>query len=233
MKPNLVIICASPNAIFQHWENIDSYNFDTAVIIYHDQPIHKLDQVKYVEYSQGFKWRNIYNFIQKHDVSKYEYIWCLDDDCLVDPLTVEKIFEFCKEHDLDLAQPSLEHGSIFTYPWSLQIPNAVMHITNMVEIMVPIFKQRIWKDCISQLGNLPIGMGLGLEYFWMGALDCNSGITKYGGKVAVIDQYSVRHIKPMNNVYNIDPWEDHRYLQTVTPGNPANVIEIIEVIYAK
>ena len=48
------------------------------------------------------------DFASKQDLSRYEYIWILDDDCLTTPEGVEATFNFCKEHFYD--HPNKNHN---------------------------------------------------------------------------------------------------------------------------
>jgi hypothetical protein len=233
MKSNLVIIPAGPTALFQQWTDYSNYNFDLAIINWSGNKLENIEKAVYYEEMPGQKWKLMYEFDKKHDLSQYEYIWCLDDDCATVPDLIQSTFDFCVENDLDLAQPALESSSYYSHIPTLMIPNAKMHIVNTVEIMCPIFRQRVWKECIEPIANMPLGIGYGFEGYWQGVLKSKNGITKYGGKVAVIDRYPVLHTQPVTQLFQfknkgLDPDLDGRYFYNL--GYPWS-FDTIEVIY--
>ena len=198
MKQNIVIIPAGPNALFQNWTDYSKFNFDTAIINWSNADLKNTEHATYKENIVGQKWRIVSEFAKLHDLSQYEYIWVLDDDCLTTPEGIEATFNMCKEYDLDLAQPALTPDSFGSHKSTFLIPGAKLHITNTVEIMCPIFSQRAWAACSIHFGLMPLGIGYGLEGHWTRMLDSESGTTKFGGKVAVIDMYPVKHTKRVN-----------------------------------
>lgn len=200
MKPNLVIMPSGPDAVFQQWGNLDNYNFDLAVLNWHGGALENLSSAKYVVNIPGHKWRIIHQFDQTHDLSEYEYIWCLDDDCITTPDLIDLTFAFCKERNIDLGQPALTPDSFHSHPPTIMIPDATMHITTTVEIMCPIFRRRIWKECIAPCAAMPGGIGYGLESWFTNAAGCMSGRSKYGGLCAIIDRFPVYHSKPVTTV---------------------------------
>lgn len=199
MKSNLVIIPSGPNALFQDWSEYSEYDFDLAIIQWTDKELKNTEQAAYHEKIVGQKWKLINEFSKRHDLSNYEFIWCLDDDCATTPELIQLTFEFCRDNNLDLAQPSLEPSSYYSHPPTLMIPGARMHLCNTVEIMCPIFSKRVWQECIAPTENMPVGIGYGFEGYWEGILDSAEGVTKYGGLVAMIDELPIIHTKPVTN----------------------------------
>jgi hypothetical protein len=233
MKQNLLIIPSSPSALFQSWGNYSHYDFDLAVINWSGAILINLEDAIYVENIKGLKWKIVSEFASKHDLSNYEYIWIMDDDCLTTFENVESTFKFCKENNLDLAQPALTLDSYGSHQPTFLIPGAKMHITNTVEIMTPIFSQVAWPECSAHFSKMPLGVGYGLEGYWSGILESASGNTKYGGKVAVIDTYPVVHTKMVTGPHQyqqmgIDPGVDGWYFHNMGFGNwDFKTIEII------
>jgi hypothetical protein len=98
--------------------------------------------------------------------------------------------------------------------------------------MCPIFSQQAWLPCTEYFNKMPLGIGWGLEGQWTQALDCESGITKFGGKVAVIDAFPVKHTKPVTGGpdyarVGVDPNDDSRYFQKLGFGWSFKTIEVI------
>jgi hypothetical protein len=223
MKQNLLIIPSSSSALFQSWGNYSHYDFDLAVINWSGAILTNLEDAIYVENIKGLKWKIVSEFASKHDLSNYEYIWIMDDDCLTTFENVEATFKFCKENNLDLSQPALTSNSYRTWPSTFHIVGAKMHITNTVEIMTPIFSRVAWPECSAHFSKMPLGVGYGLEGYWSGILESASGNTKYGGKVAVIDAYPVVNTKMVTGPQQyqqmgIDPNQDGMYFSNLGFG---------------
>ena len=215
---------AGPNASFQQWSNYNQHNFDLAVLQWTEDELLNTEDLTYFEEGPAQKWHLIGAFANKFDLSGYEYIWCLDDDCITTPENIAQTFDFCKQHNLDLAQPGLAPGSYNSHAPTLQIQDSIMHITDTVEIMCPIFSQKAWSACNDCNLDLPWGIGYGLEGYWQGVLECSAGITKFGGRVAVIDQLPVQHIKPVTQAHEyaamgMDPNDDGMYFANKGFGN--------------
>jgi hypothetical protein len=232
MKKNLLIIPAGAGALFQDWNDYFGFNFDVGIINWTGSQLRNTEHATYVENIPGQKWKIVAEFARRHDVSQYEYIWILDDDCLTTPEGVEATFNFCKEHNLDMAQPALTPDSFRTHPSTFLIPGAKMHITDTVEIMCPIFSKAAWPVCSEHFGKMPAGVGYGLEGYWAGVLDSKSGTTKFGGRVAVIDLYPVKHTKNVTgpaqyHAMGINPDDDGHYFANLGHGWTFNTIEVI------
>jgi len=232
MKDNILIIPAGPGALFQNWNNYADHNFDLAIINWGSHQLTNLEQAAYVEHIPGQKWKIVSEFANRHDLSQYKHIWILDDDCLTTPEGIAATFDLCKEYNLDLAQPALTPDSSRTHPPTFLIPDAKLHITDTVEIMCPIFSQRAWPECSAHFGKMPVGVGYGLEGYWGQVLESSTGTTKFGGRVAVIDVYPVKHTRTVTGPteyqrLGLDPGDDGRYFQSLGYGWAFNIIEVI------
>jgi hypothetical protein len=232
MKQNLLIIPSGPSSLFQEWKNYADHNFDLAIINWGSHQLTNLEQATYVEHIPGQKWKIVAEFANRHDLSNYEYIWILDDDCLTTPEGVAATFNLCKEYNLDLAQPALTPDSSRTHPPTFLITGAKLHYTNTVEIMAPMFSKRAWPECSEHFGKMPVGVGYGLEGYWSDILQSASGTTKFGGKVAVIDIYPIKHTRLVTGPteyqkLGLDPGDDGRYFQSLGFGWSFNIIEVV------
>jgi hypothetical protein len=205
-KPNLLIINAGwADAPFRHWTDISKENFDLAVLQWNDTITYpNADQFTYHEHIVGQKWRLVGTFNEKYDLSGYEYIQVMDEDMLTTPELVSATFDFCRDNNLDLAQPALTADSSFSHPATRLIEGAQMHITNTVEMMADIHSQRTWAECMDPCLKMPSGIGFCIEGYWKHVLQSDSGTTKYGGRVAVIDRYPVLHLKPVSSIAELE-----------------------------
>lgn len=235
MKPYLLVVPAGPGAMFEKWEDYSKYNFDLAVLQWNDGPrLPNTENAKFYENDRGQKFHMIAKFNEKYDLSDYEYIWLMDDDCITTAENIEKTFYFCKENNIDIAQPSLTPNSYYYWEPTKQILGAKMHKTNTVEIMCPMFSQRCWPEASALFDMLPLGSGMELEVFWRITFQTDHGTTKYGGLVAVIDQLPVYHSKPVTTpeqwaIRGVDPGDDARWLHSA--GYRGMTFETIEVVY--
>lgn len=200
-KRDLVIITCGPNALFQDWGPYDQYPFDVALIRWGQHELSNTESARYFVDLVGHKWQIISQFNDQHDLTGYDYIYCLDDDCVTNWDLIAATFDFCREHALDLAQPALTPDSYYSHEFTKMIPGAKMHIMNTVEIMCPIFSQRVWAECIAPAQHMPVGIGYGYEGYWAKTLESAQGVTKYGGRVAVIDCLPVLHSKPVTQMH--------------------------------
>jgi hypothetical protein len=219
MKPNLLIMCAGPGAVFENWGDYSNENFDLAVLQWNaGDRLPNTEHAAYYEQGAGQKFHNIDRFNEKYDLSAYEYIGVVDDDCITTAEEYSKMFEFCKQHGMDIAQPALTHNSYIAHEPTRQIPDAVWHSTDTVEIMCPIFSQRCWPEAAALFGMLPDGTGHELEVYWRIVFESNNGTTKYGGRVGVIDQHPVFHSRPITTPEDfirkgMEPGKDSRWIQ--------------------
>jgi hypothetical protein len=201
MKKDLLILTCGPDALFQEWGGYKDFDFDVALIRWGDHVLTNTADAAYQVDIVGHKWKIISEFNDTHDLSGYEYIYCLDDDCVTSWDLVQATFDFCRENNLDLAQPAMAPGSYTSHPFTHMVDGAKMHIMNTVEIMCPIFRQCVWAECISPAKDMPIGIGYGYEGYWAKTLESQVGTTKYGGQVAVIDCLPVLHSKPVTQMH--------------------------------
>lgn len=219
MKPNLLIICAGPGSVHEAWKDYDQYNFDLAVLQWNSgERLPNTDSAAYYEQISGYKFHLIDKFVSMHDVSAYEYIWILDDDCITTPELVADTFDYCRDNGFDVAQPALDPDSYVAHEPTKLIEGARHHITDTVEIMCPIFSQRCWPEASALFGMLPDGTGYELEVYWRIVFDSGEGATKYGGFVGVIDQYPIFHSRPITTpemvaARGMEPGRDSRWIQ--------------------
>jgi hypothetical protein len=238
MKTDLVIIPSGKSALFQDWEDYSNFNFDVAILNWSGEELRNTKHATYIQNFPGHKWHLIYKFASEHDLSNYRYIMCLDDDVVTSPQLLEATFDFCQENNIDIGQPALLPTP---HPWGHPptgcIERAKMHITNWAEIMCPIFSQRCWPEAIALCGQMPLGIGYGLETYWEDTFSTQKGTTKFGGIVAVIDQLPVIHSRPFKTMQDwaslgIDPGDDGRWFSSQGFGlGPNRGFKTINIIF--
>jgi len=142
------------------------------------------------QYSGG-KWDGIWHFFNKYPeaLEAYDFFWLVDDDIETDPVTVNKIFEYVRAHNFELAQPALTADSYYSHQITLRCPGFRHRHTNLVEIMAPILARN------TLLRILPIiqktRSGFGLDWLW------HQFVTNPRKQIAIIDDLPVRHARPL------------------------------------
>jgi hypothetical protein len=219
---NLVIIPAGKTSEHQKWtQDHRDHEFDLCLLNY-GMPDGFGDinskNAKYVINKSGMKFKLLSSFIQDNlsVVDDYDRILLMDDDITTSPIEIEKFFRICEENNFDLAQPGLIKGSTYTFIPTLRIGNAKYHLTNMVEIMMPCFSKRLFKETFEDIEFSKYGHGWGLEGIWNKKFHIGNGFTKFGGKIGVIDDVEFGHFRSLGGgdtkIYEKfgSPWEELR-----------------------
>lgn len=202
VKSNLVIITCGQKSLHQLWEKnhkTDS-NFDLALLIYDDSSYNDINSTnaKFTQKSKGIKFKLFNQFLKENPnvIDEYEYFLLFDDDllCTVDDLS--NFFNIIKKHNFDLSQPSLTQDSYYSHIPTVKHDNSYYRLTNYVEIMCPAFSQRFLKEVMPIFDEIEFGIGWGMEQYWFEFLENYKGISKFLGKVGIIDAVSVKHTKP-------------------------------------
>lgn len=188
--------------------NIDSWtsvphkkNFDLVVYYYgeNDTPDIKADLIIK---RKGFKLDNFHHFITHYDIGKYESIWVVDDDIILNTGQIRLMFNLFTEYELWLAQPSFHTESVISHPITIHHPEYVLRYTNFVEVGVPIFSTKIipvLKDTFKAAKS-----GYGIDFIWTSLL----GFPK--DKIAVLDSIICKHINTNRSALdNIMPRSSH------------------------
>lgn len=140
--------------------------WDIALSTYEEVPESLREGAQYLHHSIGGKWSGIFDFFRTYPelLDEYEYIWIPDDDITTRPEDVTRLFERVREHDLELAQPSLSLGCRHYHHITLNNDAFAMRWTNFVELMVPVFHRDLLKTLLPMFeGNWA---GLGLDMIW-------------------------------------------------------------------
>ena len=95
---------------------------------------------------------------------QYDHVMLLDDDILVDNVTINEAFDLVEKHQLDLAQLALSEDSHCIWQLFKTSGDEDIRFTNGVEIMMPILSRKammragpLFKKSVS---------GFGLDFLW-------------------------------------------------------------------
>lgn len=123
---------------------------------------------------------------------RYDYIWFCCDDIISDVARVNRMFDICRAHDLELAQPALTLDSRIGHPITAVNKAFILRHTTYVESMNPCFSYPFLLKCWPTYGmNIT---GYGIDYLWpewVGHLS----------KIAIIDATPVKHTRSRGSLY--------------------------------
>jgi len=191
MKKNLVIVRAGDSSLHPEWMLPEfERNWDIVVSYYGDDPfVYKYDgQVRFD--CKGTEYPAFYRLLTEGALKwdAYEYIWLPDDDLRISGNEINKLFDICAKHSLELAQPSLDEQSYISHLITRQNRKFVLRWTNFVEVMAPCFRQDALKKCLPTFCTSQSSWGL--DYQWAKLLDNHKNI-------AIVDEVSLCHTRPV------------------------------------
>jgi hypothetical protein len=204
----LAICCAGDQSLHERWSGRER-TFDLFVIYFGDSKGKWQDSADYYMQGKGVKLHLIHDAVEAYPeiFSKYDTIFCPDDDIDTNTMTVNQIFRCFNAYPLALAQPALTRRSYIAHPMLRQKRFSFLRYTNFVEVMVPIMTKEVF-DHLSTSFKLN-KTAWGIDYLWA------SMVQKAGlGNIAIIDAYPVTHTRPVNvnggyyKALNLDPWAD-------------------------
>ncbi len=145
---------------------------------------------------KGGKWNGIAALFAARPelLDQYDLFWLPDDDIAADTRTINGIFESMSRGDLALAQPSLTIDSHYTYIAYLSSRAFSLRYSNSIEIMAPCLRADLLRRALPLVADSPSGWGL--DVVWTRLNDDNRR------KSAILDQWPVRHTRPVGKVLN-------------------------------
>ena len=196
MHRNLVIVRAGDNSLHTGFLGEESErNWDILISYYGKNP--DLFRDRGQERTDDPRPANpaIYDLIGERRAAwagRYDYIWFCCDDIMTDIARVNRLFDICREHKFQLAQPALSLDSIIAHA-HLTV-NKAFHIryTTFVESMNPCFSYEFLMRCWPTYG-LNVS-GHGIDYLW-------PDWAEHLSKIAIIDDVPVRHTRAQGSLY--------------------------------
>jgi hypothetical protein len=172
MQRDLVVVCAGDQSL--HPGFADRRNFDLWVIYFGDSDA-VFDRYQRgadrVFRRRGLKWELIRGLSDLHLAGErslfdaYSYVFLPDDDLAFPDgaLDIQRLFEAAALTDADIGQPAIANEH-FSWQATRQIPGALCHATNVVEIMAPVYSTRMLREFVlpglAALDFLRAGWGL-------------------------------------------------------------------------
>ena len=190
-RSHLVFLQNRQSPFLAEWMAHPQRTFDLWVNFY--DPAHFDPQVgDWVSVQAGTKFTAIDSFFaqQTDAFASYEYVWLLDDDIHLTWQQIDTAFHVAQLTGADLAQPSLSHDSHCMWPALFSRPGTRWRAVSTVEIMMPIYSQRLALSVFPEFRRSISGFGLDL----LGGRRA----TELGGRAIVIDDVVARHVQQID-----------------------------------
>jgi len=189
-RPWAVFLQYGPGAICDQWlSHNDNRLWDLIVNKY--QGVDISDFYTDIEILQKASTKSVgfHNLITHYPavVDNYDYLLLLDDDLLTTEDDITRLFKTASAHSLQLAQASLTEDSTFSWPVFFKKGSGVRQV-NMIEIMMPLISKSAL-EIMKPLFNFSVS-GWGIDF-----VGSHLVRAKLGGRIAVIDDVSVKHAK--------------------------------------
>ena len=156
-------------------------NFDFWVTYYGAERNKYRDISDFYNERQGGKFANLLYVYQnwRYILDKYQAIFVMDDDIIIDTFAINRLFEIREQFDLWLLQPAFHPREKISHPITLANPNCFMRYTNFVENGCPLFR----KDKLDAFMEIydPILTGWGIDFWYHHVLGENRR------KIAIVD----------------------------------------------
>jgi hypothetical protein len=141
MPPNLIIAAIGDGNVLDSWlDRPDERQFDLFAIDFRPRPRSAPPLASYFVQRPGFKFEHL-DHVAEHfsaELSRYERIWCPDDDVALDTVSINRMFSLMELHRLKLAQPAIAIGDVSFQSFRPRV-GAVLRFAPFVEVMCPVF----------------------------------------------------------------------------------------------
>lgn len=169
-------------------------NYDVLVSCYdalEDKPCH--ERAILTEVRPGAKVVGYAGLFRDHDelIAGYDRVALWDEDLRSTPADVSLMFDICRDHDLQLAQPSLSPDSYYSYAATVNQPFWSLRHVNFVEMMCPFFRADYFQS-VRPLFDL--GYETGIDVVW------SSMPYDRRRSIAIVDAVQVRHTEPIGRL---------------------------------
>lgn len=191
-KKNLVLLRCGSGSLHEKWLRDDARTWDLLSSCY-DKKFVQNNFADVSVFQNGTKFTSTLLLYEQYPelFDAYDYILLLDDDIVPRFEDIDKLFAFCRENQLDLAQAGLTPDSYGTWPNLFARKGSILRHVNSVEVMMPVFSAEAFQKCIGYFRESISGWGLDL--LWSKIL--NYGLNK---NIAVVDAISFHHTKAIN-----------------------------------
>jgi hypothetical protein len=136
---------------------------------------------------KGSKFQNLKKIYDRQPalLQQYSFIWISDDDLILDPADIDRLFSYAENYDFWICQPAFSGKGRISHPvtaWAGE--QSSVRIVNFVEVTCPLFR----KDKLDEFMRVYDGdlIGWGIDWWFCNYFDANRM-----RKHAVIDEVVV------------------------------------------
>lgn len=120
----------------------------------------------------------------------YDYLLLPDDDLLMGPDAIDRVFALMRRHDLLIAQPALTADSHIGHPIFLRCPSFVLRYTDYLEGMACGFRSDYLRQLLPLFERYPSGWGI--SHLWALLMEAPYR------RAAILDAVPMTHTRPFH-----------------------------------
>ncbi len=216
---NCVISAVGKYSLHKRWTN-GNENFDFHLIVYDDSLELFRNDAKFTCHIKGYKLKVIYKYLELNPQFKnmYDYFFFPDDDIQMNTTTINALFDAMRLYNLKIAQPAL-WMSYYSWPHTLYNRYCKLRYTNFVEMMVPCFSRDALQKVLFTFNENETGWGT--ETHWPMLINAAQH------DIAIIDEVSVVHTRPIQSGQEIHHKELRAYMKKFGLKTQVNVYDMI------
>lgn len=136
---------------------------------------------------KGGKYQNLWTLVRRGeiDLAPYSHVWVADDDLLLDPEDVPRLFDLAARYDLHVCQPAFDPAGRISWRVTRFVPGSEqLRLTDFVEETCPLFRRDRLEAFLEVYDGSVAGYGVDLWFsHHLGA--------GWNGRFAVIDAITV------------------------------------------
>ena len=178
---NLVYTSAGDNANLIKWIT-GNRNFDLWITHYGNYQGRYRELADYYNIRKDGKFPNLYHayHVWPYIFKQYEAILVMDDDILISPAKINRLFKIRKKYDLWILQPAFDPKGKISHRITRVKPYTMLRYTNFVEVTCPLFRQ----DKLERFMRIynPVLVGWGVDWWFLDVLR-----NDMKDKIAIID----------------------------------------------
>lgn len=189
---NLVFARTGKGSIHQAWAGTprSRRNWDLQLSTYIDDNAHLREGDFPLSIDKGTKWDSVFRYFRNDPqlFDRYDYVFFPDDDIGMTGDNVNRVFDICRKHGLDIAQPALTPDSYFWHALLLKCPGFEIRYLNYIEPMCPCIRTEYLRILMPYLERMFTGWGLDLVWAML--------MPDPSYRAAILDNIEVRHTRP-------------------------------------
>ena len=116
---------------------------------------------------KGSKFQNFFSFYRNSNIfEKYERIFILDDDIIMNTQDINSMFDISSEYNLTVCQPSFDNKSKISHEITKSTGKGIGRYTNFVEVNTPLMTRASIQRLNAVYHDSLIGWGVDYLYMW-------------------------------------------------------------------